>query len=180
MVPTELNPENEKTKEEVEQQDHGELWNGPLPMFENKEMLVVNGAELRGPSALAVLREAAEFLGIGRGGSKHSLWTRLHQQVQKLENQSLFVTANRLFREENQHKGFKCQDSPQKKNDSFMNSHMCHFEHGAISVFHARAEMMRNVPWTSQRKEEELCQQSIWTMLLVGRGQMKETHRRIW
>ena len=46
------------------------------------------------------MREAAEFLGVERGGSKNSLWTRINQEIQKMENKELFTAANRLFREQ--------------------------------------------------------------------------------
>ena len=105
-VPFELQEEQEVTAEEIEQRDgEGDPWNGPILMFENKESLVVNNTELSERSPLRALREAAEFLGVGRGGSKNALWTRINQEVQEMEHKELFTTANRLFREQNQHKG---------------------------------------------------------------------------
>eukprot|EP00913_Durusdinium_trenchii_P016912 g15900.t1 len=105
-VPFELQEQQKVTSEEVDQQDgEGDPWSGPIPMFENKESLVVNHAELNEKSPLMALREAAEFLGVGRGGSKNALWTRINQEVQKMEHKELFTTANRLFREQNKHKG---------------------------------------------------------------------------
>ena len=105
-VPFELGGEQEITPEEVEQRDgEGDPWSGPIPMFEKKGSLVVNNAELSERSSLRASREAAEFLGVGRGGSKNAIWTRINQEIQKMEHRELFTTANRLFREQNQHKG---------------------------------------------------------------------------
>ena len=105
-VPFELNPQQEVLAEEVEQQDaEGDPWSGPIPMFENKAALVINDTDLSERSSLRALREAAEFLGVGRGGSKSSLWTRINQEVQKMENKELFTAANRLFREQHRHQG---------------------------------------------------------------------------
>ena len=86
-VPFELQEEQEVTAEEIEQRDgEGDPWSGPIPMFENKESLVVNNADLSERSSLRALREAAEFLGVGRGGSKNALWARINQEVQKMEH----------------------------------------------------------------------------------------------
>ena len=105
-VPFELSPEQEVLAEEVERQDaEGDPWSGPIPMFENKDALVINNSELSERSSLRALREAAEFLGVGRGGSKNSLWTRINQEIQKMENKELFTAANRLFREQHRHQG---------------------------------------------------------------------------
>ena len=93
------------TEEEVDQHDSGEAWEGPLPVFSNRANLVVNDVGLTEQSSLATLRSAAEYLGIGTGGSKKSLWHRLNQQVQKTEHQQFFVSANRLYKEQNKHKG---------------------------------------------------------------------------
>ena len=101
-VPFELQEEQEVTPEEVEQQDGDcDPWSGPIPMFENKESLVVNNAELSERSSLRALTKA----GVGRGGSKNAIWTRINQEIQKMERKELFTTANRLFPEQNQRKG---------------------------------------------------------------------------
>ena len=113
-VPFELHPSNEVHVEEVDQMDIGGDWDGPMPWFENKETLVVNGNELNEQSSLASLREAAEFLGLGRGGSKYTLWTRLNQEVQKIEQRDMFVVANRLFKEQNRHKGLIAIRAPRQ------------------------------------------------------------------
>ena len=85
-----------------------------MPLFENKEMLQVNGQQLSEKSSLAHLREAAEFLGWGRGGSKHSLWTRLNQEIQKIEHRDMFIIANRLYKEQNKHKGLVAVRAPRQ------------------------------------------------------------------
>ena len=113
-VPFELDPHNELHPEEVDQLDSGGEWDGPMPWFENKETLVVNGNELREQSSLASLRDAAEFLGLGRGGSKHTLWSKLNQEVQKIEQRDMFVVANRLFKEQNRHKGLIAVRAPRQ------------------------------------------------------------------
>lgn len=62
--------------------------------FENKESLVVNGEVLTATSAVAMLRAAAEHVGIHQGGSKKSLWDRLNQAVKKKERLEMFKAAN--------------------------------------------------------------------------------------
>ena len=64
--------------EEVEQQDPSVSWEGPIPILENRESLVVNGLDLNVNSSLALLRGAAEYLGLNRGGSKKPIWNRLN------------------------------------------------------------------------------------------------------
>lgn len=103
MVPLELNPGNEQHPDEVDQRDADGDWEGPLPWFDNKGTLVVNGFELTEESSLSSLREAAEFLGFGRGGGKAALWTRLNQEA-----------ANRLFQEQNRHKGLVAVRAPRQ------------------------------------------------------------------
>ena len=90
----------------MDQHDSGEAWDGPLPVFNNRGAnLVLNDIDLTEQSSLATLRNAAEYLGIGTGDSKKTLWHRLNQQVQKIEHQQLFASANRLYKEQNKHKG---------------------------------------------------------------------------
>ena len=56
MVPQELDPGH---MQHSEQADVGGSWDGPMPWFENKERLQVNGQQLSEKSSLAHLREAA-------------------------------------------------------------------------------------------------------------------------
>ena len=114
MVPQELDPQHVQQPEEMDQADVGGSWDGPMPLFENKEMLQVNGQQLSEKSSLAHLREAAEFLGLGRGGSKHSIWTRLNQEIQKIEHRDMFIVANRLYKEQNKHKGLVAIRAPRQ------------------------------------------------------------------
>ena len=65
-------------------------------------------------SSMALLRAAADFLGISKGGSKFTLWNRLNQAVQQLENQQLFQDANRLYREQEQHPGLQLQPTQEE------------------------------------------------------------------
>lgn len=114
MVPVELDPGHELHPDEADQVDAGGEWDGPMPWFENNETLVVNGQELSVKNSLASLREAAEFLGLGRGGSKNTLWTRLNQEIQKIEHREMFIVANRLFKEQNRHKGLVAVRAPRQ------------------------------------------------------------------
>ena len=91
--------------EEVEQQDPSVSWEGPIPILENRESLVVNGLDLNVNSSLALLRGAAEYLGLNRGGSKKAIWNRLNQKVQQMEHEELFLAANKLYQEEARNKG---------------------------------------------------------------------------
>ena len=114
MVPQELDPGQMQHPEETDQVDVGGSWDGPMPWFENKELLQINGQQLSERSSLAHLREAAEFLGLGRGGSKATLWTRLNQEIQKMEHREMFVIANRLYKEQNKHKGLVAIRAPRQ------------------------------------------------------------------
>ena len=81
-------------------------------MFDNKDTLVVNGNVISKNSSLAMLRSCAEYMGISRGGAKTALWDRLNQAVQRHEHLMMFQTANRLYREEQIHKGLVPQSAP--------------------------------------------------------------------
>ena len=55
--------------EEIEPQDAGVALEGPMPVLENRDSWVVDGLELTENSSLALLRGAADYLGLGIGGS---------------------------------------------------------------------------------------------------------------
>ena len=90
-------------------EDGGVEW-----IFDNKPSLVVNGNVITASSSLAMLRASAEYLGTSRGGAKQALWDRLNQAVQRHEHQMMFQTANRLYREEQLHKGLVPQSAPRE------------------------------------------------------------------
>ena len=99
---------HESVPEETEQLDSGgaDAENlGPRWAFEEKNALFVNDLEVKKNSSMKMLRDAAEYLGISKGGSRAMLWSRLSQKVQTLEHQRLLATANKLYREEGYHKG---------------------------------------------------------------------------
>ena len=104
-VPYELQHKNETTMEKVEQQDPSVSWEGPIPVLEDRESLVVNGFDLNVNSSLALLRGAAEYLGLNKGGSKKALWNRLNQKVQQMEHEELFLAANKFYQEEARNRG---------------------------------------------------------------------------
>ena len=81
-------------------------------VFDNKPSLVFNGNVITASSSLAMLRANAEYLGISRGGAKQALWDLLNQAVQRHEHQMMFQIANRLYREEQLHKGLVPQSAP--------------------------------------------------------------------
>ena len=99
--------------EELEQMDAGRgLFGEPEKFertFENRDAPTVGSTMVAKDSSIGVLRAAADFLGISKGGSKSSLWTRLNQAVQQLENQQLFQDANRMYHEQGQHRGLQLQ-----------------------------------------------------------------------
>ena len=81
-------------------------------MFDNKDTLVVNGNVISQNSSLAMLRSCAEYMGISRGGAKTALWDRLNQVDQRHERLMMFQTANKLYKEEQIHKGLVFQSAP--------------------------------------------------------------------
>ena len=114
-IPAEL--QMEVKPEEVDQpHPGGALWSDSLGNvvweFEEKDSLVVNGQVVTARSSMAMLRTCAQYLGISRGGAKATLWKRLNQAVQQQEHQRMFETANRLYREEQDHKGLIPQAVP--------------------------------------------------------------------
>ena len=104
--------------EELVQMDAGRGLFGDVEKFqwtfENRDALNVGSTMVGKNSSMALLRAAADFLGISKGGSKFTLWTRLNQAVQQLENQRLFQDANRLYREQEQHPGLQLQAQPRQ------------------------------------------------------------------
>lgn len=80
--------------------------------FENKESLVVNGEVITIKSPINMLRTAADFIGVQKGGDKKSLWDRLNQAVQKKEHLEMFKAASNLYRQERQPDGIAPQSVP--------------------------------------------------------------------
>ena len=85
--------------------------------FEDKEALVVNGETITSESSMAMLRSAAEYLGISKSGSKASLWHRINQRAQHLEHEQVFLEANKLHREQWWQKGLVGQSVPRTPSD---------------------------------------------------------------
>lgn len=98
----------EANKSQVQDADLGDVnWT-----LENKESLVVNGEVIRANSSVGMLRAAADFIGVHKGGSKRFLWDRLNQAVQKKEHLEMFKAANNLYRQEEQPDGMVPQSCP--------------------------------------------------------------------
>ena len=123
-----------------------------MPVFNNRANLAVNEIDLTEHSSLATLRNAAEYLGIGTGGSKETLWHKLNQQVQKIEHQQLFASANRLYKELNKRKGL---DNQVSKNENLMSWFIFHTNHGVMFAYLARAVLMPRDLLTCQRRKGE-------------------------
>ena len=105
-VPEELDPQHEVHEEEEDQQDKLAVFDGELQwQFEEKEVLHVNDNVITAVSPVRLLRAAADFLQLSKAGSRQQLWSRLNQEVQRQEHLRAFEFANKLFLEEERHKG---------------------------------------------------------------------------
>ena len=106
-VPAELDPQHGVQEEEEDQQDRQlAVFDGELQwQFEEKEVLHVNDNMITAVSPVRLPRAAADFLGVSKAGSKQQLWSRLNQEVQRQEHLRAFEFANKLFLEEQRHKG---------------------------------------------------------------------------
>ena len=85
---------------------------GPLVEMEDREVLVVNGSEITLESSLRLLRAAAEFLGLSKGGSKQRLWRNINAKVQQQEALELFEAANKLYLEQSRPAGLSTLPLP--------------------------------------------------------------------
>ena len=65
-------------------------------VFENKDSLVVYGEVITGRSSVALMRADAEYLGVSKGGSKASIWSRLNQAVQKEDHLPMLQVSQQI------------------------------------------------------------------------------------
>ena len=159
----------EQTPEEVEQQDAGVNWDGPIPVLENRESLVVNGLELNANSSLALLKGAAEYLGLNQGGSKKALWNRLNQKVQQLEYEELFLAANKLYKEEARQKGLAQVNIPRQPRKEERELHeLTHLPYRDWCDFCVATKAIINEFSTNLLREEETSLQCSLTTPMVG------------
>ena len=91
--------------------------------FENKDSLVINGTTITVESSVVLLRAAASVLGVNQGGSKKSLWHRINQRAQILEHEESFVTANKLYMEQQWKKGLVGQSVPREPTEEEVKQH---------------------------------------------------------
>ena len=85
---------------EVEQPDRGGAAEEIAWHFEPREILNIDGNEIGQHSSLRTLRNAAEYLGVSKGGSRAALWQRLNDKAIMLEKEQAFEVANKLYLEE--------------------------------------------------------------------------------
>lgn len=104
---------------------------------------MVNGLELNANSSSALLKGAADYLGLSKGGSKKALWNRLNQKVQQLEYEELFLAANKLYKEEAKQKGVIQVNVPRQPGEE-VNSPIFHIGIGVTFVLHQKLEMIIN------------------------------------
>ena len=120
---------------------------------------------------MATLRSAAEYLGLGAGGSTKTLWHKLNQ----LEHQQLFASANRLYREQNKHKGLIQVSIPRRPTDS-TGARNAWFTYGIPYQLWCDACLTQEPCWCptpqleygSGRSEGKTSSQTVLTVVLFG------------
>lgn len=157
--------------EELAQMDAGRGLFGDVEKFEwtieTRDALTVGSTIIGRSSAMGLLRAAADYLGISKGGSKATLCARLNQALQQLENQQLFQDANRMYRQQDQHPGRQMQAQPREptQQERLLHEHThTPFEAGVGGVLLASQRRTWSGRLHQFQKKAEKFPQSNWIM----------------
>jgi hypothetical protein len=157
--------------EELAQMDAGRGLFGDVEKLEwtieTRDALTVGSTIIGRSSAMGLLRAAADYLGISKGGSKATLCARLNQALQQLENQQLFQDANRMYRQQDQHPGRQMQAQPREptQQERLLHEHThTPFEAGVSGVLLASQRWTWSGRLHQFQKKAEKFPQSNWIM----------------